>query len=122
MKPGELHVIWKGGESEAKGSRRTVSVTAIHTPTGIEITHTREKPEGHTRREARIARDTLLTRCLDELEVAVGDWVRLERASRSTRRHGERTVRPRRSCLRRILTARYAVAIDPSRLDRQTPR
>jgi hypothetical protein len=65
--------IWAGGDSDAKGIRRTVSVTAIHAPTGIEVTHASEKPGGHTRREARVARGALLARCLDELEVAVRD-------------------------------------------------
>lgn len=84
----EIHVIWAGGDSDAKRIRRTVSVTAIHAPTGIEVTHTSEKPGGHTRREARVARGSLLARCLDELDVAVRDRIREDRVGRSTRRHG----------------------------------
>ena len=78
--PAEIHVVWAGGDSDAKGVRYTVSVTAIHTPTGIEVTHTSEKPGGHTRREARDARGFLLARSLDELEVAVRDRMRNDRA------------------------------------------
>jgi hypothetical protein len=84
----DVHIVWSGGNSDAKGVRHTVSVTAIHTPTGIEVTHTAVKPGGHTRREARVARDSLLARCLDELEVAVRSRVHQDRAGRSTRRHG----------------------------------
>jgi hypothetical protein len=90
LSPRDVHIVWSGGSSDAKGVRRTVSVTAIHMPTGIEVTHTSEKPGGHTRREARVARDTLLTQCLEELEVAARGRMRENRAGRSTRRHGER--------------------------------
>jgi hypothetical protein len=88
LNPAEVHIVWAGGSSDAKGVRHTVSVTAIHTPTGVEVTHNSEKPGGHTRRQARIARDTLLTRCLDELDAAVRARVRRDKAARSTRRHG----------------------------------
>lgn len=88
LNPAEIHVIWAGGDSDAVGARRTISVPAIHMPTGVEVTHGSEKPEGHTRREARVARDSLLAQCLDELAVAVRDRTREDRLGRSTRRHG----------------------------------